>query len=257
MKYEIIPAILSHTYEDLHEHLARVDGIAPMVQIDVCDGAYTPSKTWPYMKGPRKEYEKHFMSFVDQSEGFPFWESISIEADLMVADPETVASEWISAGAERVIVHFESATPELVARSLSLITERGADAGIAVNPSTPPHEASVFISNNLSNIAFVQCMGIDKEGFQHQRLDTAVFDMISTIRSQFPDLSISVDGGVTLDNASQLLDAGANRLVAGSAIFDGALSEGLSTADTIQAFEDILYNEENDGQDYNNESEDR
>ena len=102
---EIIPAILPKDLEDLRDKMAQVSGIAPLVQIDVCDGKFVPSKSWPYVKGGMDEFSR----IIAEDEGFPFWDSLDLEIDLMVRKPEEVVDGWIRAGAKRLVLHIESA----------------------------------------------------------------------------------------------------------------------------------------------------
>ena len=81
---EIIPAILPKNYEDLKNKIALVRGIVPVVQIDICDGIFVPSKTWPFSTGGAEDYNFH--RILNEEEGMPFWEDIDFEFDLMVVD---------------------------------------------------------------------------------------------------------------------------------------------------------------------------
>ena len=81
---EIIPAILPKDYEDLKNKIALVRGVAPLVQIDICDGVFVPSKTWPFSTGGADDFNFH--RILNEEEGMPFWEDIDFELDLLVAD---------------------------------------------------------------------------------------------------------------------------------------------------------------------------
>jgi ribulose-phosphate 3-epimerase len=224
---EIIPAILPTDLDDLREKMARISGLAPIVQIDVCDGKFVPSKTWPYVKGGMDEFTK----IIEEDEGFPFWDSLDLEIDLMVRNPEEVVRDWIKAGAKRLVFHLESA-PRIIETIEELRAEYGTakdeifglEIGIALDIRTPNEE--VFEALDLidqdgdSIIDFVQFMGIENVGFQGQELDDRVLEKISDLRNLYPNIHISVDGGVNFDNASDLISAGATRLVSGSAILD-------------------------------------
>lgn len=101
------------------------------------------------------------------------------------------------------------------------------DIGVAINSTTPVEK----IFNIVNSVDFVQCMGIEKIGYQGQDFDERVLEQIKALKEKFSDLIISVDGGVTLATAPALVSAGASRLVAGSAIFN--------TSDIIGTIEEL------------------
>lgn len=238
---EIIPAILPEDIDDLREKLSLISGILPLVQIDVCDGKFTPTKTWPYKKG----VSETFLRIVGQEEGFPFWDSVDFEVDLMVKHPENIIDDWIATGAKRVIIHIES-TPD----PLSLIrkikqaygtaseSSYGVEVGAALNVETPNEEIYDLLNETddegLPVIDLVQFMGIENIGYQGEPFDERVFEKIRDLRERFPETIISVDGGVSLENAAELIEAGANRLVSGSAIFESG-----DIAGTIEVFQNL------------------
>lgn len=238
---EIIPAILPESIDDLRDKLSLVSGLAPLAQIDVCDGKLTPSKTWPYKKGN----DETFLRIIAEEEGFPFWDSIDFEVDLMVKHPEEIIDDWIHAGAKRVIIHIES-TPDVlelvkhIRKKYQSASESffGIQIGLALNIETP-NELLYELLNKMderanSQIDFVQFMGIENIGFQGEPFDERVFEKISELRENFPDTIISVDGGVSLENAPDIIAAGANRLVSGSAIFESGDIGG-----TIEEFQSL------------------
>jgi ribulose-phosphate 3-epimerase len=131
----------------------------------------------------------------------------------MVNKAEEVVDEWVSTGATRVIVHAEMKGD--LAMAITKLKDR-AEIGLALNIET----AIDVIEPFKDEIQFVQCMGIDHIGFQGQKFDDEVINKIKEIKARYPQLPISVDGGVSLESAPKLIEAGANRLVVGSAIFD-------------------------------------
>lgn len=227
--------------DDLREKLSLVSGLVPLAQIDVCDGKFTPSKTWPYKKGA----DETFLRIVGQEEGFPFWDSIDFEADLMVRHPENIIDNWIAAGAKRIIIHIESTPDPLLffkkikqEYGMAAKSSYGIEIGAALNIETPNEEVydilGEFDDEGITAIDFVQFMGIENIGYQGEQFDERVFEKISELREKFPDTIISVDGGVSLDNAAELIEMGAGRLVSGSAIFESGDIEG-----TIKAFQSL------------------
>ena len=224
---EIIPAILPKDLDDLRDKMAQVSGLAPIVQIDVCDGKFVPSKSWPYVKGGMDEFAR----IIAEDEGFPFWDSLDIEIDLMVRHPEEVIESWIRTGAKRLVIHIES-TPKTLEIIEKLRDEYGTakdeafglEIGVALDIKTPNEEVYEILDlvdeEGDSIIDFVQFMGIDKVGFQGQEFDDQVLEKISDMRNLYPNTAISVDGGVNFDNAADLISAGATRLISGSAVFE-------------------------------------
>ncbi|MBX4211094.1 hypothetical protein KW783_03955, partial [Candidatus Parcubacteria bacterium] len=161
---EIIPAIMPKSMRDLKEKMSRVAAIVPLVQVDIMDGIFVSEKTWPY------GFSEEFKQIIVEKEGFPFWDQVDFEADLMISDPVRGVEEWISAGARRVIVHIESTEnfPYVVDTFKSRAPAKDSlfniELGVAINPDTPNEKIAPYIKD----VDFVQCMGIAKIGFQSQ-----------------------------------------------------------------------------------------
>ncbi len=225
---EIIPAIMPKSFEDLNEDLSLVSGLVSHVQIDVMDGVFVPSRSWPYVKNDDTKKsgiaDPDFAQIVKEEGGFPLWEELDFEVDLMVSNPRVAVPEWIAAGAKRIIVHVESMSePKAILQEIkstlpSIDSFLYTEIGIALNPETPNEVVEPLIVAEL--VDFVQFMGIQKIGFQGQPFDERVLEKISSLRAAHPDVTISVDGSVNMETAPRLVEAGANRLVIGSAIFE-------------------------------------
>ena len=219
---EIIPAIMPDSYDDLLAKAGKVRALVPLAQIDIMDGAFVKSKSWPYATGGVKR-DENFVALTAQDEGMPLWEELDYEIDLMIGEPEKHIDEWLPLGASRLIFHIEAIKDHDLFWGHDIFKEGARDingekviqVGLAINPDTPLE----LILPHVEKIEFVQCMGIAKIGYQGQPFDERVLEYINRLRVQFPNLPISVDGGVNLDSAPLLRAAGANRLVAGSAIF--------------------------------------
>ena len=230
---EIIPAIIPESFEDLKDKMTLVSGLTHLIQIDVCDGKFVPSKSWPYT-GDRENF---FRKIIDESEGFLFWESLDFEVDLMVKNPETVFEDWVRAGAKRIVFHIESS--ENLLPFIKEVRDKygyygdsivGIEIGIALNIKTPNEEIYKFLEPNESGrslVDFVQFMGIRDIGYQGQYFDERVLGKIRELRQTHSDTIISIDGGVNFENVDDLVKAGVNRLVSGSAIFE---SDNISEA---------------------------
>lgn len=206
---EIIPAILPKNFTEIEEKVPLVVGVSNIVQIDICDGKFVPTTTWPYWK-PDPNFEK----ILKEERGMPEWEKINFEFDLMVENPnEDEGRKWLSAGAERIVLHLESSKDlKPIVDLLSGLVE----IGIAINQSTDIKELEKYIDR----IQYIQVMGIRKPGFQGQKFELNTLNRIKEIKRVYPNLKIQVDGGVSLDNARELKEVGADRLVVGSALFE-------------------------------------
>ncbi|MCX6715921.1 MAG: hypothetical protein NT077_02810 [Candidatus Taylorbacteria bacterium] len=205
---EIIPAILPKDFHELEAKISLVNGFVKTVQVDACDGQFVPNATWPYRKP-----DDTFKKIVHEEMGMPNWQDLDFEVDLMANRPEERVDEWVQAGAGRIIIHVESKGD--IDKALANLDGR-VEIGLALNEETPVE----IISKYQEKINFVQLMGIDQIGFQHQTFDDKVIGRVREVKLKYPKLPIAVDGGVSFDNAPKLIAAGADRLVIGSAIFN-------------------------------------
>jgi ribulose-phosphate 3-epimerase len=226
---ELIPAILERTFGEVSNKLALVAGVACTVQLDVCDGVFVQGLTWPFISPA--QYDKTlnldgtFKMMGEEKVEMPYWENFDFELDLMVANAKKILPGLLSIGPVRMIFHVEAFADlyteiEELCRMMPTIVE----PALALNVDTDPSVMFPLLDDKL--VMSVQCMGIAHTGKQGEPLDERVYEHIRTLRARYPNLPISVDGGVTLETAPKLIAAGATRLVAGSAIF---------TADNIAA----------------------
>lgn len=218
-KVEIIPAILPKDFDEVETKISLVKDFVKTVQIDICDGQFTPQASWPY-----KKKDSSFEAILKEEIGMPFWQNLDFEFDLMVNKPEEIVEDWIIAGAKRIVLHtdFEKAVEILSGR---------VELGLAIEIDSPLETILPY----ADKVQFIQCMGIDNVGFQGQHFDSKVIDKIKEIRKVLPEMIISVDGGVSLENAQDLISAGASRLVVGSAIFNSD-----NFIETLEKFKRIL-----------------
>ncbi|MDE1966623.1 MAG: hypothetical protein KGI45_00940 [Patescibacteria group bacterium] len=221
-KIEIIPAILPKDFAEVTEKIELIKGFSKQVQIDICDGQFVQNATWPYRK-----HDDNFDRILREEEGLPGWEDLSYEFDLMVNRPEEIVDEWVKAGASRLILHAE-AKGDLAAAIIRL--SGVVEIGLAFDIESPLE----LLELHKDRIQFVQCMGIDNVGFQHQSFDDKVIGKVKLIKERYPDMAISVDGGVSLETAPKLIEAGADRLVVGSAIFNND-----NPLDALQKFKSL------------------
>ncbi len=211
MNDAIIPAILSSSLEDITRQLETIKGAAPVVQLDVVDGAYAPSYSWPYTK------KGHGLTdFMSGEHGLPFWEAFDFEIDLMVMHCKRDAVAWVEAGATRIVIHLNS--PDATDALDALQSYREGAYPIALGVALPSvASADLLPQSDLCD--YIQIMGIARIGFQGESLDNHVYETIKTIHTIYPDLPIQIDGGVKEEHMQALKAAGATRFVMGSAIF--------------------------------------
>lgn len=214
---EIIPAILTSSYSDIKNEISIVKDYVHTVQVDICDGEFVQSTTWPFASGGIEDV--NFRNIINEVEGMPFWQDVDFEFDLMVKDAVENFDLYSKLGAKRVIFHLDSisdvqAFGEFI-EGLDNYTRDTIEIGLAINKN----KDFEIINKIIYKVDFVQCMGIENIGKQGEPFNTEVIDLIKELKNKYADLIISVDGGVSLENAPALLSAGASRLVVGSAIF--------------------------------------
>lgn len=219
---EIIPAIMASNYDEIYELASEVEGLVPLAQIDIMDGKFVPSKSWPYTRGyPNRDED--FMALSKQDDGLPYWETLDYEIDLMIDEPEKNLEEWMPIGASRFVIHAEAVKNWERLLTLDIMQpdarKIGDDVVIAIGLSFSPETDISEYSDYIEYFDFVQCMGITKVGYQGQPFNEKCLNQINQIRSLYPNLPISVDGAVNEKTIKDLVHAGATRLIAGSAIF--------------------------------------
>ena len=215
----IVPAVLPLSREDLETKLGSFVGLVDAVQIDIVDGAFASPASWPYTNGA-----KEFAAFAASGANFPHFADFKFEIDLMAGNPETVIGSWIALGASRITVHVESTTylPKIVS---DFNEKYGHEKGFALDLLSFGFAIGMqtdvgFLEPFLTDLDYVQFMGIDSIGKQGMPFDPAVVDRIRAFKKKHPDMKVQVDGGVTLETAPALLDAGVDRLIVGHALRD-------------------------------------
>ncbi len=217
-KTVIIPAILPENEYELADKLGLIANLSKEVHVDVCDGLFTPEKSWPYAE--REDWQK-FLSITKQEEGLPHWRDFDFEVHLMIRKPEEVLERWFAAGVSKLIIHAEAAEPQAVENMAKFLDGR-AELGLGVNLETP----TSAIEKYAASINYVHLMSISEIGYQGSEFSEEIFDKIKEVKKNWPDLPISVDGGINEENIKELQKVGAERFVVGSAIFaDGAVKE--------------------------------
>jgi ribulose-phosphate 3-epimerase len=226
---EIIPAILPKHYEDLKNKISLVRGVVPVVQIDICDGNFVKTVTWPFLSRAESRdesdflennFDEHFRRILNEQEGLPFWEDIDFELDLMVMNAVENFDIYTKLGPRRIIFHLEAVgNLQEFKHFLEGIDNYVRDViqiGVAISPTTSVEQIFPLVNS----CDFVQVMGIDHEGKQGEEFDPKCLDQIKKLKERFDDAIVAVDGGVDFETAGLFKEAGADRLVIGSAIFN-------------------------------------
>jgi ribulose-phosphate 3-epimerase len=198
---EIAPSILSADFTRLGEEIRAVEeGGAGVLHLDVMDGRFVPNITigLPVVKSIRKITK------------------LPLDAHLMIVEPSRYAVEFVNAGADMVSVHVE-ADPHLQ-RTLVAIKEAGGKAGIAINPAT----SLVLLEEALPFADFILLMSVNP-GFGGQKFISTSLDKLRRLRNMIDERRLStrieIDGGIDASNIKQIVGAGAEIIVAGSAVF--------------------------------------
>ena len=224
---EIVPTVMPTSYKDFIKKIEKVAPFVDTIQIDVMDGKFVPSTSWPYEFEADEEnnIDPDWNKYISQDEGLPEWDLHTYEVDLMVKDQIGEAQKWVSAGVDRVIFHIEAFDkemfPEKIKEEILKIKEQGVEISMALIPSTP----NSILDNYLDVLDSVQFMGINKIGFQGQDFAPEVLEKISELHAKKPELPISVDGGVSFKTVRDLANVGAVRLASGSTIFKAESAE--------------------------------
>ena len=199
--FEIAPSILSADFTKLADEIAAVEtGGAKVLHVDVMDGHFVPNITigLPVVKSLRKATK------------------LTIDTHLMIEEPSRYAVQFVEAGADMVSVHVEADVH--LQRTLVAIREAGAKAGIAINPGTPLSA----LEEALPYADFVLLMSVNP-GFGGQSFIPTSVDKLRRLKQMIVDrgldTKIEIDGGIDASNILEIVQSGAEIIVAGSAVY--------------------------------------
>lgn len=205
----LAPSILSADFAVLGQQVGQLsEAGAQYVHIDVMDGTFVPSISFglPVIRSIRPVSGRIF------------------DVHLMIEEPVRYVKEFVQAGADLITVHAEACRH--LDRTVQSIRELGKKVGVALNPATDLG----CLDYILPRVDMVLLMTVNP-GFGGQRFIPYCMDKIRALRRQIEarglEVDIEVDGGITLDNVGEVLEAGANVIVAGSAVFHGDIEENV------------------------------
>lgn len=204
MSHLIAPSVLSADFANLQRDIEMINSsAADWFHVDVMDGVFVPNISFgfPVMDAIKRHAEK------------------PLDVHLMIVNPDQYIERFAAAGAAVITVHYEACTH--LHRTVQAIHAAGCKAGVALNPHTPV----ALLKDILADLDMVLIMSVNP-GFGGQEFIANSLNKIRELRGMAlqvnPGLLIEVDGGVGLNNANLLLQAGANVLVAGNAVFAAA-----------------------------------
>lgn len=201
MKHLIAPSLLSANFGELKNDIQMVNrSQADWFHIDVMDGVFVPNISFgfPVLKYIQKYAEK------------------PLDVHLMIINPDRYLERFRDAGAHVITVHYEACTH--LHRTLQAIRNLGCKAGVSLNPHTPV----ALLDDIIADIDVVLIMAVNP-GYGGQKFIQRAYEKVKTlkkmIKNRNSDALVEIDGGVTLDNARPLIDAGVDVLVAGNTVF--------------------------------------
>ncbi|HET9095940.1 MAG TPA: ribulose-phosphate 3-epimerase [Candidatus Baltobacteraceae bacterium] len=215
---KLAPSILSADFAHIVDDIRAVEkGGASYVHLDVMDGRFVPNITWgPKVIGDLRKHTK-----------------LLFDCHLMIVEPERYVEQFRKAGADIITFHLE-ATPH-AQRLLTHIRSLGAKAGISICPQTPV----ALLEDLIDDVDLILVMSVNP-GFGGQKFIPHALEKIAQakalVRRCGVQCEVEVDGGITLENARSAVQAGADVLVVGSAIFDTP-DCGATTAEFVRRIE--------------------
>lgn len=201
--YSLIPSLPANSAFELISLLERLKGQITEFQVDFVDGQFAPSQSWPFT-------EADPLSALTLLK--PLAEEINFEADLMVRQPEQYIATLVEIPFRTVIFHAGSSSD--IRPCIAVARAAGLRVGVAATADISVEKIAALVTS----VDFIQLMGIAAVGQQGQPFDDRILTHARTLRQQFPDLTIAIDGAVNRETLPLLMAAGVNRFAPGSAI---------------------------------------
>lgn len=222
---EVIPAIIGKDFNEIKEKFLMVEKLVKWVHLDVTDSLFTPSISWPYPSTDASPDDLNEIKMVKS-------DNLKIEAHLMVKNPERDLFKWIEAGVDRILIHYEAGSEESMAKMLKELEDYvEVEVGMVLKLET----SIDVLDRYIDRLDVVQLMSIGQIGSYGLPFDDSIYKKIKSLRARYPGVTISVDGGVSLDNAKELMTSGADNLIVGSGIFkSGDVSEAIKSFNNIK-----------------------
>ena len=212
---QVVPAIIPHTKEQLEDEIQKVAKFAKLIQVDITDGIFVPTKTWPY-NGRDVDF---FNKLKNEEVGWPRWEDVDIEVHLMIKNPEGTVLDWIKTGASTIVAHVEAT--DNFQEVIDLCREKLISVGVAIKPSTDISGLEPFVSQ----VDFIQCMGNDLLGKHGVSLDPKAILQIKELHKLYPERIIAIDIGVNEETVEELISAGVSKFISGGIILEASNPE--------------------------------
>lgn len=213
MKDIIIPAVLPRDFEEVALLAEEVRTLVPLIQVDLCDGVFVPSTTWPFAQNTLSEIKDDFE--------MPGWEFLDYEFDLMVSHPHKYIEQIVNLAASRVVLHLDSEDDSSLIETAIAYSNYDIDVGFGFQ-NTHDHIRLKKIIEAYTEATqmtpYIQVMGIDKIGMQRQPFSEATLNTLEVLAKEFPNCILQVDGSVNADTLPRLYASGARRFVIGSAM---------------------------------------
>jgi ribulose-phosphate 3-epimerase len=195
----IVPALIPTSQSEVMRY-ANVFSFSPEFHLDLVDGKFVESISWPYEPVGEPLAVK------------PALDVYTLEVDLMVVDPVMAATNWIGAGADMVVFHVETIEVSEFKAFVDQVDK------VSIGVSAHGDTSLDTLESYLPYADYIQLMGIYEIGAQGHSFHEPVIDSIRHLKANYPDMPITIDGSVNKDTIARLAEAGADRFVCGSAI---------------------------------------
>ncbi len=197
-KVPIVPAIIPASATEIITFTQKLTFVHE-IHIDIVDGDFVPAVSWPI---GTTDTPLQVKSFTD---------AFTLEVDLMIKNPIPAARAWEQAGADMIVFHVETVDE---ASFTDFCKHTSVSVGVAFHDQTHIDSLKPY----LPSADYIQVMGIEQIGAQGQPFSSQTLEKVATLKSLYPHIPISVDGSVNKDTIKQIINAGVDRVIVGSAI---------------------------------------